>query len=82
MQELQRTSHDHHKAIMEKSNSYAMLDVSIGDKEKKTMNDQTEKIDDENKKNKSPFMTVIKIRKFCKKYTINALLILITNYNF
>ncbi|KAL0883073.1 hypothetical protein ABMA27_016542 [Loxostege sticticalis] len=65
MQEVQRTSHDLRKAVTEKSNSYAMLDVSVGDKEKKTMNEQTEKIEDDNKlNNKSPFMTaVIKIQR-------------------
>lgn len=74
MQEVQRTSHDLRKAVTEKSNSYAMLDVSVGDKEKKTMNEQTEKIEDDNKiNNKSPFMTaVIKIRKYSKKYKLSV----------
>lgn len=59
------TSHDHSKSIMEKSNSFALIDVNIGDKDMiPSMNDGSEKTEEEIKKNKSSFTTVFKIRKF------------------
>lgn len=44
---------------MDKSDSFAIIDIDIGDKKMDNGNNN----DDENK-NKPPFKTVIKIRKF------------------
>lgn len=54
---------------MEKSDSFAILDINIGDKDKKDMSAENDNnTDDHNKKNPSPFTTVIKIRKFIPLY--------------
>lgn len=44
---------------MEKSDSFAIIDINIGDKAMDNGNNN-----EEENKNKSPFTTVIKIRKF------------------
>lgn len=48
---------------MEKSDSFAILDINIGDKDKNDAGTEKENNPDSGRK-KMPFTTVIKIRKF------------------